>query len=76
MFFCISAGAFVVAESITSLLKHLKYESVVSGVLEGPIVLLGHYLIMHGSILHCNLQDAIDKIKNRSNWPADILCKA
>ena len=66
LFFCISASLFVLSELGCTALRYFGSESVLCDVLEGPIVVLGHYLIMHGSILHCNLQDAIDRLKSRS----------
>jgi hypothetical protein len=68
MFLLISSSLFVGSELAVTGLKHFDIQTNFIGVLEGPIVMLGHYLIMHGAILHCNLQDAIEKLKYRSNY--------
>lgn len=66
MFLVIGATLFAGSELIGTMLAYNNIESRFALLLGAPAVLVGHYLIMHGSVLHCNLQDAIDKLRDRA----------
>ncbi len=56
LFCMISSAAFAIIELLVVVLAMFEVEARVGEFFGGAVVLVGHYLIMHGSILHCNLQ--------------------